>query len=412
MTISPIDAARTVLGLLKESGHDAYLAGGSVRDHLLGLEPTDYDVATSALPEQVEGLFKRTIAVGKAFGVIRVLIGERSVEVATFRSEADYRDGRRPDTVTFTDARTDVQRRDFTVNGLLLDPDSGEILDYVGGRKDLERRVIRAIGDPDERLEEDGLRLLRAVRFGAFLDFRLEDETRAAVLRQAQRIRNIAPERIREELHKMATSSRTRRGDAWRLLRETGLAGRLFFVRLPDDGAEEDARVLDALEGRTLPGFLAVILRGALDPGTPPKAWRALAESVADGLRCSSEEKRLLARLLEFRGRYRSLPTASLVRRRLASTLKDQVDHEDLLLAEGDAAETLDTLQQTRRSFGAELPAPLITGTDLKRVAVPAGPRMGWLLRKARVLQLAGAVLDEEAALVSLGVGPGGAHLD
>jgi poly(A) polymerase len=183
--------ARRAIAQLRAAGHEALLAGGCVRDVVLGREPKDYDVATAARPEQVEALFPHTVAVGKAFGVIRVLDDDDrsvAVEVATFRSDGPYADGRHPTSVQFTDARHDAERRDFTVNALFLDPDGGAVIDYVGGRADLDKRLIRAVGDPRARFAEDKLRLLRAVRFAAGLGFDIDQATLAAVIEMAPEI--------------------------------------------------------------------------------------------------------------------------------------------------------------------------------------------------------------------------------
>lgn len=193
-------AAVAITRRLQESGFTAYLAGGCVRDRLLGLRPKDYDVATDARPDQVKALFQRTRFVGEAFGVALVNHGGVRVEVATFRTEWGYEDGRRPSHVHFSDAEHDARRRDFTINGLFEDPVAGRVIDHVGGRADLEAGVIRAIGDPDERLEEDHLRMLRAVRFAAALDFRVEPATMEAVRARAPRLGNISRERIGQEV--------------------------------------------------------------------------------------------------------------------------------------------------------------------------------------------------------------------
>jgi tRNA nucleotidyltransferase/poly(A) polymerase len=199
----PRAVAVEIVKRLQKAGHAAFWVGGCVRDFLLGTEPQDYDIATSARPEQIEQLFQRTIAVGRKFGVMIVREGGHQFQVATFRAEADYRDGRHPDKVTFATAAADAQRRDFTVNGLFYDPVTEKIHDWVGGEKDLRARVIRAIGVPEERFAEDHLRLLRAVRFAAQLGFDLAPETFAAVQALAPRIRHISAERIRDELIKL-----------------------------------------------------------------------------------------------------------------------------------------------------------------------------------------------------------------
>ncbi len=188
---------------LQQAGHSAFWVGGCVRDFLLGEKPQDYDIATSARPDQIEQLFPRTIPVGRKFGVIIVRKGRHQFQVATFRAEADYRDGRHPDRITFATAEADAQRRDFTVNGLFYDPVTEKIHDWVGGEKDLRARLIRAIGVPAERIAEDHLRLLRAVRFAAQLGFEIEPKTFAAVQALAPQIRLISAERIRDELIKL-----------------------------------------------------------------------------------------------------------------------------------------------------------------------------------------------------------------
>ena len=188
---------------LQAAGFSAFWVGGCVRDFLLGREPQDYDIATSARPEQVEKLFKRTIAVGRKFGVMVVVENGRQFQIATYRAEADYRDGRHPEQVTFADARADALRRDFTVNGLFYDPIAEKLHDWVGGEKDLRAKIIRTIGVPEERFAEDHLRLLRAVRFAAQLGFEIEPQTFAAINRLASKIELISAERIRDELIKL-----------------------------------------------------------------------------------------------------------------------------------------------------------------------------------------------------------------
>ena len=204
MTDKPLRAAAVeIVRHLQTAGFSAFWVGGCVRDFLLGREPGDYDIATSARPEQIEKLFKRTVAVGRKFGVMVVVENGRPFQVATFRAEADYRDGRHPEQVTFGDAEADAQRRDFTVNGLFYDPVAEKLHDWVGGEKDLRAKIIRTIGSPGERFAEDHLRLLRAVRFAAQLGFEIEPQTFAAVRALAPKIELISAERIRDELIKL-----------------------------------------------------------------------------------------------------------------------------------------------------------------------------------------------------------------
>src|SRR3954467_11289768 len=227
--------ATSIVQTLRQRGFQAYLVGGCVRDLLLGREPKDYDVATDATPQQVMDIFPETYAVGVQFGVVLVPTPEseresgagsssksNTVEVASCRSDVGYSDGRHPDEVRFSKTpQEDVARRDFTINGMLLDPVSGEVLDFVGGRKDLEAGIVRTIGDPEKRFGEDKLRMLRAVRFAARFEYAIEPATFAAIQALAAKISDVSRERVRDELTKMLTEGHARR--AFELLDETGL---------------------------------------------------------------------------------------------------------------------------------------------------------------------------------------------
>lgn len=229
---SPRELAWSICATLQSHGYQALIAGGSVRDLKLNRAPIDFDVATDALPGQVTAIFPDSVAVGAQFGVVQVWHGEFKVEVATFRADGDYSDGRRPDEVIYTKSpEEDVRRRDFTINGLLMEPESGKLLDFVGGQADLKAGLIRAIGDPDKRFAEDKLRLIRAVRFAARFGFAIEPATLAAIRRRASEIKVVSAERLRDELTKILTEGKARRG--FELLDETGL---LPFV-LPEIAA-------------------------------------------------------------------------------------------------------------------------------------------------------------------------------
>ena len=223
--MNPKQFATEVTQTLQQAGHTALWAGGCVRDALLGRAPKDYDVATSATPDEVRALFgfKKTLSVGASFGVITV-IGPKSaghIEVATFRRDGGYSDGRRPDSVEFTDAREDAIRRDFTINGMFFDPVIQQVIDYVGGQDDLEARQIRAIGDPEKRIEEDKLRMLRGVRFASTFDFKIDPDTLSAIVRRAPEIDVVSPERIGNEIVRMLSD--THFNVAVELLEQTGL---------------------------------------------------------------------------------------------------------------------------------------------------------------------------------------------
>jgi len=232
------EAALDVIRILQGEGYQALFAGGCVRDRLLGREPQDYDVATSALPGQVEALFPKTIALGKAFGVIGVICGKEIVEVATFRKETGTLDGRRPEAVQFCAAKEDALRRDFTINGMFYDPIRNELIDYVGGQRDLERQRIAAIGQAEERFREDHLRMLRAIRFAYNLEFTLEDKTERAIAALAPSIHRISSERIEAELTRTLVDSR-RPGDALRHLHRCGLLDHILPELTPMIGQEQ-----------------------------------------------------------------------------------------------------------------------------------------------------------------------------
>lgn len=223
--------AQSICQTLHSAGYTAFLAGGCVRDYLLKIVPKDYDIATSATPEDVAELFPHCIPVGAAFGVQIVMLDEEQFEVATFRSDGDYSDGRRPDSVTFTSPEEDALRRDFTVNALFMDPETKEIIDYVGGREDLSKRCIRAVGDPVQRFTEDHLRLMRAIRFASQLDFEIETDTYAAISECAPLLEHISPERIRNELERILTQPRA--PIAMQRLYDTGLL-KVFLPELCD----------------------------------------------------------------------------------------------------------------------------------------------------------------------------------
>ena len=271
-------AAAQIVARLRAAGHQAYFVGGCVRDLLLGREPQDFDVATSALPDQVLTLFEKTFAVGAHFGVVLVCTGEPEIttEVATFRSDGVYSDGRHPDAVRFSSSpEEDVKRRDFTINGMLLDPANNQVLDYVGGRNDLQAGLIRAIGDPGDRFAEDKLRMLRAVRFAARFAFDLESRTAIAIRKLAPAVSQVSRERVRDELTRMLTEGHAQR--AFEMLDATGLLVQVLpeVVRMkgvaqpPQYHPEGDVWVH------------TMLLLAGLPAGCPPAlAWAALLHDV------------------------------------------------------------------------------------------------------------------------------------
>jgi len=403
--------AGAVVARLRAAGHETYWAGGCVRDELLGRTPTDYDVATAAPPEIVRNVFgkRRTLAVGAAFGVITVL-GPRTapgqgpagqVEVATFRTDAAYTDGRHPAGVTFCSAREDAKRRDFTINGLFLDPLSGEVHDFVAGRADLAAGIVRAIGVPAMRFAEDHLRMLRAVRFTAFFGFVLEAETRAALERMTHLVVTVSPERIAAELRGMV--SRTGRHQALELLAATGLA-RELLPELAGRGASDGggwaaaARVVGALDESSLPQALAALCW--------PGDGRLLA-GIVTRLRLSNHEAKTAAWLLDGlvtlgdESRLESWPWSRLqpwVAHPQAASLADLLRARAACGAGDPVAAAFFSAQVARPRHEID-PPPLVTGSDIMAAGVPAGPAVGRALARIRTLQLDGGISTREEAL-------------
>ncbi len=422
--------ALAVLKRLREAGHESYLVGGCVRDELLGREPAEYDVATSAVPDEVEELFERTVAVGKQFGVMIALLDHVPTEVATFRTEGGYQDGRRPTHVEFASAREDASRRDFTVNGLFLDPDSGEILDFVGGRADLDARVLRAIGDAEERFADDKLRLLRAVRFASTIPLEIEPATWRAVKLHASDITQVAWERIRQELSRILVSGRAEHG--FDMLHRSGLLAAVLPEMAATEGVEQPPEFhpegdvwvhtllalqhVDALAERPLQLALAALLH---DVGKPPTFV------VAERIRFDGHDRvgADMAREILLRLRY---PTATidevveLVRRHMAfvqirewrvAKLRRFLTGElagrhlalhrvDCLAAHGDLG-TYDWCNDRRAEFLAEPPPPvkLLSGHDLLTAGYAKGPAIGRVLAAVDDESLEGRVTSQEEAL-------------
>lgn len=279
------DTAAGIVRRLRQAGYKTYFVGGCVRDLLLDRLPLDYDIVTSARPEEVQSLFPKTAPVGIRFGVILVIEDDHPYEVATFRTENGYADGRRPSHVAFSSAREDIYRRDFTVNGLLMDPDTSDVIDHVGGSADIKRRIIRTIGNPEQRFSEDYLRMLRAVRFAAGLDFHIDLQTLVAIKQCAPAIRHISAERVREELTKLLTQGGARHG--MELLSETGLLHEV----LPE---------VDALHGVEQPPQFhpegdvwehTLHMLALMPPGTDERlAWAALMHDLGKALTRSENE--------------------------------------------------------------------------------------------------------------------------
>lgn len=428
-------AALHVTDRLQAAGHETYWVGGAVRDLLRGVPPKDVDIATSARPDRIEALFRKTYDVGKAFGVICVRTGGRTFEVATFRHDQGYTDGRRPEGVRFTNAEEDARRRDFTVNGLFLDPRTDRLLDFVGGRADLEARVLRAIGDPEERFREDRLRMLRAARFAATLEFRVDPATAEAIRRAARHILEVSAERIRVELTRLLLEA-PRPGRGLRMLRDLGLLKAVLpeVDALADqaqppqfhpegDVFEHTAIMLDALRKKRTPTLAYAVLLH--DVGKPPTAvhseepdgsrrWRfnnhavvgaEMAEAILRRLKAPAREIEDVSNIVRRHMQFIDAPhmrKATLRRWVGAPTFKDELEvHRLDCLASHGQMDNYRFLQAFRRELKAEpvLPQPWVTGRDLLALGLREGPDLGRWLRKAYDAQLASRFNDREAVL-------------
>jgi poly(A) polymerase len=461
LTTRQFEVALQIIAALSDEGHKAYLAGGCVRDLLLGREPHDYDVATSATPDVVLNLFPRTFAVGAHFGVVLVAScggadaaateneSQRVItEVATFRSDGAYSDGRHPDAVRYTtSAEEDVRRRDFTINGLLLDPlrlpnsisslhektsaAREGLIDHVGGLADLDAGILRAIGEPAERFEEDHLRMLRAVRFAARFGFQIEARTAAAIRRLAPKTKAVSRERVRDELTKMLTEGHARR--AFELLDETALlaevlpeVARMKGVAQPPqfhpegDVWEHTLRLLAQLEaGCPLPLAWAALLHDVGKPATFRQAERirfdghvevgvAIAAEIFRRFRFSNDESRQTLALIENHMRFADAP------RMKASTLKRFFRLEDFpqhlalhrmdCLAGSGNLDHWDFVRERYETMPEEAvrPAPLVTGRELIAAGYRPGAAFRPMLRAVEDAQLEGAITTPAEALALL----------
>ncbi len=384
---------------LADAGYRALLAGGCVRDLLLRRPPKDFDVATSALPDEVCRLFKPARRVGAHFGVVLVRKGGAWIEVATFRADGPYLDGRRPQSVTFCGEIEDAQRRDFTVNGLFYDPRAEQVLDYVEGRLDLEKRLLRAIGRPQERFREDHLRLLRAVRFAAALEFEIEPDTWQAMREAAPRVAGVAVERVLEELNR--TLTHPTRSRAVRLLESSGLLPHLW----PQSGwtPERAAAATDRLQALVPDGSLAAAWALLLADQTVDEVCR-----VARALSASNDLRETVAWLVEHQYDLLNPDGLSLAElKRLAAhdafdALRDVVEVRWRSLDDGPQRRA--ALARRLEVLTPEMlqPAPLVTGDDLVARGIPTGPRYKQVLDLLYARQLNEQVVTREQALREL----------
>jgi tRNA nucleotidyltransferase/poly(A) polymerase len=418
-TCDPRDALE-VLGQLRDAGHVAYFAGGCVRDKLLGHEPKDWDIATDAPPERVRKIFPGTQAVGAIFGVILVHHRGSVVEVATFRADADYQDGRRPSSVRFTTAEEDAQRRDFTINGLFFDPLENRVIDFVGGRDDLQNRRLRAIGDPFKRFDEDHLRLLRAVRFAARFDFQIEPATAAAILKSAPRLKGISPERIGDEIRLMLTPP-TRR-IAWPMLWQFDLAPVLFrfLPKLPANPLDMRQSIFLRVAPEQPISVGLSLAAGALcvqhhaDPTADVRTFFSksiVAQSVRamrQALKISNAESDEMAEILaSLEPLFAAvLPTVAMKRRFLAGRTAPLARFLMTALAEVNLlAERISELSRDFAALGDgdHSPIPLVTGDDLTAAGFAPGPIFKNILDAVYDAQLEGRVTEKLQAMEMAG---------
>jgi len=393
------DAARAVVERLRQHGHEALWAGGCVRDMLLGRDPADIDVATSATPEQIVSLFSRTRQVGAQFGVVLVRQGRYWIETATFRSDLDYTDGRRPVGVVFTTAEQDALRRDFTINGLFYDPIGERVIDYVAGQQDLQAGIVRAIGDPDARFAEDHLRLLRAVRFTARFGFHLDERTAAAVRHHAASIARVSAERIREELEKMFAYPT--RASAVSLMSDLGLLEHLWSgSQWP---AERVAHVTGTLAHLPEKADFTLSLAALLVDEPPDRV-----PVVGQALRCSNDQIKNSSWLVAHKADLDGAATMRLAdfKKLLAHDRFDDLLalHRALCQAEGRPLAPNEAACRRRASIPTDeiAPPPLVTGEDLIARGLAPGPRFRTILDALYDAQRDNELTSRQQALARL----------
>jgi poly(A) polymerase len=422
--------ARDIVARLRDHGHLAYFAGGSVRDLVRGQVPKDFDIATDAKPEQVQALFKHTYAVGAHFGVIVVLENDFQFEVATFRSDGIYIDGRRPVEVHFSSAEEDAKRRDFTINGMFFDPVAEQVIDYVGGRADVEAKMVRAIGEPEQRFAEDRLRMLRAVRFATVLEYEIDEKTWRALSEHAAAIVEISAERIREELVRIFLSPHRVRG--LDLLDRGGLLRAILPEMEPMKGCLQPEQfhpegdvfqhtrlMLELLpEQVSVPLVLSVLFH---DIGKPPTATTdetgrirfnahdrigaEMTEQIMERLRFSRAEIDATVEMVRQHMVFKDVPrmrVAKLKRFMARPTFDDELElHRVDCESSHRMMENYEFLLRKREEFANEpiIPPPLVSGDDLIAMGMKPGPRFGEILEAVETRQLEGTLKDRDEAL-------------
>ena len=386
------DSAIDIIRRLRDKGHDAYLVGGCVRDMVMNIEPVDYDIATSAPPSEIMKIFPHTEPIGAQFGVVLVIHRGHPFEVATFRSDEAYVDGRRPTGVVYTDVQTDVLRRDFTINGLLYDPIDKRVIDYVSGQADIRDRIVRAIGNPQKRFEEDKLRLLRAIRFGARLGYSIEPETWAAVCRMAPEIKRVSAERIRDELSRILTEGRAALG--FRFLHESGLLAAI----LPSvQWSDQMERSLELIPAKAAIDFAFAVL---LHEVPVDEVYR-----IAQDLKLSGSETNHVMSLVKCLPRFGMLRDLSISDLKRFLRMPRFEDHLELARISATAGHRdLDAwnfaVHMLRKWSADEIaPPPLMSGDDLIIMGLRPGPLFKEILTRVEDEQLEGRLQTSEQAL-------------
>jgi poly(A) polymerase len=424
------NTARAIAARLRERGHTAYFAGGCVRDIVRRVTPKDFDIATSATPEAVQQIFTRTYAVGAHFGVIVVVENGFQFEVATFRSDDAYIDGRHPTAVHFSSPEEDAKRRDFTINGMFYDPANEKVIDFVDGRADLEQKLIRAIGEPAQRFQEDRLRMLRAIRFATVLDYKIDNRTWDAVVANAASINQISAERIREELMRIFLSPNRVRG--WDLLDETGLL-RAILPEIekmkgclqpeqfhPEGDVFEHTRLMLKLlpENVSVPLVLAVLFHDVAKPVTATvdetgrirfnehdRIGAEMTAAIMERLRFSRAEIDATVEMVRQHMVFKDVPrmrVAKLKRFMARPTFEEELElHRVDCESSHRMLENYDFLVRKREEFANEpiIPPPLVRGQDLIRLGFKPGPKFGEILEAIETRQLEGTLKTREEAL-------------
>jgi poly(A) polymerase len=386
------DSALAIIRELQRHGHQAYLVGGCVRDKVMGIEPADYDIATSARPEEIMRIFPRTAGVGAQFGVVLVIYHGHPYEVATFRSDEAYIDGRRPSGVVFTDAKQDVLRRDFTINGLLYDAVQERVIDYVGGQADIQAKVVRAIGDPYARFEEDKLRILRAIRFAARLGYAIEINTWEALCSMSAKIHQVSSERIRDEISRILSEGQSPRG--FRMLEDSGLKAQILPEVQWTEHLDRSLRLLR-------PGVQADFAMAVLLHQTPLEHVQAIIERLKFSRAEMHHVIALRENLPSFK-RIRSMSTSELKRFFRLARFEDHLELARIHLTA--AHETLEDFAyalEKRQEWGDQdiSPEPLLTGDHLISMGFAPGRQFKEILTRVEDEQLEGTLTDHGQAV-------------